>query len=177
MTKFGQGIQVPLAGPDEQRLVAEGVEVRDRPLVPVRAAGSNHVSEDVEVDGDEGERCGLEAALAGYNECNDDGESEIMTDDVVIVGPPEQRMRRIACRELRDHAEAVEVRNGRGDHDRDLVPAVQFGWSSAGHQPVRMCVVGCMLWIRRCGRYEVLKGGRGTSRHPTVETSLYGRRK
>jgi len=109
------GVQRPLAVP-RNREIGERREVRDRPLIAVGTARASEVADEVEVDGGEGEECGAAREHRGDRRRHD-REQQVVRERVVVIGPPEQRVARVAREQLRQEAEAVEVGRERGGND------------------------------------------------------------
>ena len=138
--------------------IRERLEIRDGPLVSVGTAGANEVAEQMQMEADEDE-CrgkpgvrGQVAALnrrakgeggqrAGDEECRHgaDQRKSQRVQGMVILGKPQQWMRRIPGQKLGHNAKAIDIRrHGSGDHQRFFSPGERGGLAAGrnrGQQP------------------------------------------
>lgn len=116
--------------------VGKGGEVRDGPLVAVGAAGADEVTDEVEVEADEDEGGGEEflAGEDGGEGGDEDGEADVVAEDVVVVGPPIEGAGGVAGGDFADEAEAVEIGNDAGPRDEGAFAAGEGG-RGAGDDP------------------------------------------
>jgi hypothetical protein len=115
----------------------EWIEIRNRPLIAIRAAGSNDVFKEMKVNCHECQDGGSSAVRPCGDPgqgCSHEGEDQVVPEEVVIFAPPKHRTGPVPSQELREDAETIEVRGNTCD-DYDFSLAVREAWSRLGQAP------------------------------------------
>ena len=90
-------------------------------MIAVRAARAEDVAEDVRVEAQDREKA-CSPAMGRQRKCHDGDksrESDVVGEDMVILRPPQERMRGIAGRDFDKKTESVDIRDYCGGCDDD----------------------------------------------------------
>ena len=115
----GPRIQLPLPIPGHLPGIGERIEIRNGPLVAVRAPGADQVCGEVQMKTQQDKHSREPSARSDHPSQHDQNEAEgqVMTDDMMISGIPQERMFRPRGKHFRNHPDAIKVGSDRGERN------------------------------------------------------------
>jgi hypothetical protein len=172
------GIERPLAAPCPVDGIRERQQVGDGPLVAIRSARADSVTEEVQMEGHRGEQRCLPFRVReqrGYRH-DDEGSGDIVAGHVVIVCPPEERRGSVPREHLRHDPQTIEIGDDSGEGDDRPIP-LRGVRQEIGHSPAHeemcdraQCAVGLEI---RVSKLTTMSGELSQSRSQIVDIHVY----
>ena len=129
------GVECPLASPGELPVIREWKQVGNGPLVAIGTTCPDEIPQQMQMEAEKDQAGGLPTlGCEGKGESGDDeAKAEVVTEHMVIVGPPGERMRRFSSENFGDQSQAIEVGNAAGEGDHSPFSAIEAG--GIGEEP------------------------------------------